>query len=140
LLESNKEKGRMGLALAISYFTFCGYTVSTPLNDTQWYDLIIEKNGRLETVQCKFTGSKDNSINLKQCGGTSGKAYDSILNHKNLDWLFCADLNMNMYLIPVKDIFASKNTKSIKLNCFPNSNGRGFQTYLYKVEIPNLLV
>ena len=34
----------------IAYFTSEGYTISTPLNDTQWYDLIIEKNGKFETV------------------------------------------------------------------------------------------
>jgi hypothetical protein len=32
--------------MAIAYFTDKGYTVSTPLNDTQWYDLIIERNGK----------------------------------------------------------------------------------------------
>ena len=48
-LESNKSKGRFGLAMAmaIAYFTSEGYTISTPLNDTQWYDLIIERDGNL---------------------------------------------------------------------------------------------
>lgn len=44
ILESNKNKGRFGLAMAIAYFTSEGYTISTPLNDTQWYDLIISGN------------------------------------------------------------------------------------------------
>lgn len=43
LLETNKAKGNAGLSLAIAYFGTNGYTVSTPLNDTQWYDLIVEK-------------------------------------------------------------------------------------------------
>ena len=41
--------------MAINYFTCQGYTVSLPLNDTQWYDLVIEKEGILQTVQCKAT-------------------------------------------------------------------------------------
>ena len=53
LFDTNKDKGRAGLSLAIAY----GYSVNIPLNDTQWYDLIIEKNGKFETVQCKATGS-----------------------------------------------------------------------------------
>ena len=43
LLETNKDKGRAGLSLAIAYYGTQGYTISLPLNDTQWYDLIIEK-------------------------------------------------------------------------------------------------
>ena len=41
---SNKEKGNAGLGLAIAYFSANGYTVSIPLNDTQDYDIIIEKS------------------------------------------------------------------------------------------------
>ena len=41
---SNKEKGNTGLGIAIAYYTSNGYTVSIPLNDTQDYDLIVDKN------------------------------------------------------------------------------------------------
>lgn len=78
--------------MAIAYFTSKGYTISTPLNDTQWYDLIIERDGKFETVQCKCTGSKDNEISLRSCGGTKGSIYDSVLNHSGLDYLFCVDI------------------------------------------------
>ena len=40
---SNKEKGNSGLGMAIAYFSTNGYVVSIPLNDTQDYDLVIEK-------------------------------------------------------------------------------------------------
>lgn len=45
-----KITGRIGLSMAINYFTIKGYTVSLPINDTQWYDLIVEKDGKFETV------------------------------------------------------------------------------------------
>lgn len=32
---TNKQLGRIGLSIAINYFTINGYTVSLPLNDTQ---------------------------------------------------------------------------------------------------------
>ena len=41
--DNNKEKGNSGLGMAIAYFSTRGYTVSIPLNDTQDYDLVIEK-------------------------------------------------------------------------------------------------
>lgn len=44
-MRTNKEKGRIGLSLAIAYFGKNGYTINIPLNDTQWYDLVVEKNG-----------------------------------------------------------------------------------------------
>lgn len=43
LLETNKDKGRAGLSLAIAYYGTQGYTISLPLNDTQWYDLIMKR-------------------------------------------------------------------------------------------------
>ena len=50
---TNKQKENCGLGMAIAYFSTNGYTVSIPLNDTQDYDLIVEKNGILQRVQVK---------------------------------------------------------------------------------------
>lgn len=132
-LETNRDKGRAGLSLAISYFSLNGYTVSLPMNDTQWYDMIVEKDGIFQTVQCKFTGSKDNSISLRSCGGTKGKEYDNVRNHP-LDLLFCADKDLHMYVIPMKDLLEAGNMNSIKLKTEPNSNSQGFNTYQYLVQ------
>ena len=52
--ETNKEKGNSGLGMAIAYFSTKGYTVSIPLNDTQDYDLVLEKDGHLKMVQVKL--------------------------------------------------------------------------------------
>lgn len=71
-----------------------------PLNDTQWFDFIVEKDNTFQTVQCKFTSSQDNAVILTSSGGTDGRKYDSILNHP-VDILFCADKEKNMYVIPV---------------------------------------
>ena len=35
-IDTNKERGRAGLCLAIAYFGANGYTVSLPINDTQY--------------------------------------------------------------------------------------------------------
>lgn len=51
--------------MAIAYFTSNDYTVSIPLNDTQDYDLIIEKNNVLKTVQVKATGCKQSMAFIK---------------------------------------------------------------------------
>lgn len=117
--------------MAINYFTCQGYTVSIPMNDTQWYDLIIEKDGKFETVQCKATQTENDLISFRSTGGTNGSVYDNLLNHSELDYLFCVNKDFNMWLIPVKDI-ATKN--SIRLRTEPNVNNQGFETYRYQVK------
>lgn len=134
LFDTNKDKGRAGLSLAIAYFGANGYSVNIPLNDTQWYDLIIEKDGKFETVQCKATSSKDGAISLRNTGGTKGSVYDNVTNHP-LTWLFCINQDGEMWNIPMEDLlkFGSKN--QITLRTEPTSNNQGFQTYKYMVKI-----
>lgn len=134
VIETNKDKGRAGMALALAYFGANGYTVSIPLNDTQWYDLIIEKNGVFQTVQCKFTASKNKEISLRSTGGTKGTAYDSVLDHP-LDLLFCADDEQNLFVIPMQDLIDAGNKKSLALRTAPTVNRQGFNTYKYLVRI-----
>lgn len=126
-----KQTGRIGLSMAINYFTCKGYTISIPLNDTQWYDLIIEKDGKFETVQCKATQTQSDKIDFRSTGGTKGTSYDNLLNHSVLDWLFCVNKDLNMWLIPIKDI---TTTKQITLRTEPTKNNQGFQTYKYLVS------
>lgn len=133
LFETNRDKGRAGMALAIGYFGSHGYTVNVPLNDTQWYDLVIEKDGIFQTVQCKATGSKDNSIGLRSAGGTNGSTYDNVLSHA-VDLLFCLSGEQQIYIIPVEDIRNSGNVNQITLRTQPNKNGQGFDTSKYLVS------
>lgn len=80
---TNKQKGNCGLGMAIAYFSTNGYTVQIPLNDTQDYDLIVEKNGILQRVQVKATGcigkGGNYQVALKSCGGTKGKTYKTVI-------------------------------------------------------------
>ena len=129
---NRKQIGRIGLSMAINYFIVKGYTVSLPMNDTQWYDLVIEKDGKFETVQCKATQTATKTIDFRSTGGTKGTVYDNLLNHPELDLLFCVDGDFNMWLIPVNEITTKQR---ITLRTEPTKNGQGFQTYGYRVQI-----
>lgn len=135
IFETNKDKGRVGMALGIAYFGANGYTVNIPLNDTQWYDFIAEKDGKFYTVQCKATGSANNVISLKSSGGTKGTTYDNVIDH-DVDYLFCLDKEQNMFVIPVEDIKANGNIKQITLKTevskFANSTTLQTAQYLVK--------
>ena len=112
---SNKEKGNSGLGMAIAYFSTKGYTVSIPLNDTQDYDLVVEKDNRLQRVQVKATGCigkcGNYQVALKSCGGTRGTTYKTILE-TNIDLVFILTAKKEIYLIP-KDRISNVSTLSL---------------------------
>ena len=116
VFDTNKEKGNSALGIAIAYFSLNGYTVSIPLNDTQDYDLVIEKNNLLKTVQVKSTGCKTKhgvyQVALKSCGGTKGDTYKTLVE-TNVDYLFIFDADKEMFLIPCVDI---KNKATLNLS------------------------
>lgn len=67
--ESNykSHQGNVGLGRAIAYYTEKGYTVMLPLNDTQKYDLVIDKDGLLQRVSVKttqFIANKKNEFSV----------------------------------------------------------------------------
>jgi hypothetical protein len=57
----NKRKGNLAVASAIAHFIAEGYTVSIPLADTAKYDLVVERNGIFQAVQCKYAGYERSS-------------------------------------------------------------------------------
>lgn len=113
--ETNKEKGNSSLGIAIAYFSTNGYTVSIPLNDTQDYDLVVEKESKFYSIQVKSTDCKTKygnyQVALKSCGGTKGTTYKTIID-TNIDFVFIVTSEMSMYLIPKKEI---KNKSTINL-------------------------
>ena len=132
---NRKQIGRIGLSMAINCFTCQGYTVSLPMNDTQWYDLVIEKDGIFKTVQCKATQTENGEISLRNTGGTKGTVYDNVTNHSELDYLFCVNKDLEMWCIPLEDIIKAGNRNRIALRNIPTANNQGFQTYKYRVRI-----
>lgn len=112
--ETNKEKGNTGLGIAIAYYTSNGYTVSIPLNDTQDYDLIVDKNNELNRVQVKSTSCKKNGnyqVALKSCGGTKGKTYKTVID-TDIEELFILTEDLSIYIIPKMKI-CNKSTLSL---------------------------
>lgn len=112
---TNKEKGNSSLGIAIAYYSSNGYTVSIPLNDTQDYDLIVDKNNVLKKVQVKSTSCKTKygnyQVALKSCGGTKGRTYKTVVE-TNIDELFILTEDLNMYIIPVESL-KNKSTLNI---------------------------
>ena len=71
------------------------------------YDLVIEKDGIFQKVQCKATGSTDGKIDFRITSGKqNGTTIGSLLN-SSIDILFCLNQNGTMYNIPFKEILKS---------------------------------
>lgn len=118
-LNTNKEKGNTGLGIAIAYYASNGYIVSIPLNDTQDYDLIVDKDNFIKRVQVKSTGCKTKygnyQVALKSCGGTKGKTYKTVIE-SNIEELFILTEELGMYIIP-KEELQNKSTLNICSLC-----------------------
>jgi len=112
---TNKQRGNCELGIAIGYFSTNGYTVSIPLNDTQDYDLLIDKDNEIKRVQVKYTSCKTKygnyQVALKSCGGTKGTTYKTVVD-TNVDYLFVATDQLGMYLIPIEEI-TNKSTLNL---------------------------
>ncbi len=112
---SNKEKGNTGLGIAIAYYSANGYTVSIPLNDTQDYDLIVDKDNILKKIQVKATSCKTKynryQVALKSCGGTKGETYKTVVD-TNIDEVFIVTDSLGLFKIPIEVI---KNKATLNL-------------------------
>lgn len=112
---TNKQRENCGLGIAIGYFSTNGYTVSIPLNDTQDYDLLIDKDNKIKSVQVKYTTCKTKygnyQVALKSCGGTKGTTYKTVVD-TNVDFLFIATNQLDMYLIPKEEV-TNKSTLNL---------------------------
>ena len=123
LSDCNKNIGNSSLGIAISYFTCNGYVVSIPLNDTQDYDLVVEKDSKLYRVQVKGTSFKTKfgvyQVALKSSGGTKGIVYKTVKD-TNVELLFVVTSDNRLYLIPISEI---KNSYTLNL-------GKEYDKYL----------
>ena len=105
--ESNykSHQGNVGLGRAIAYYTSQCIPVLLPLNDTQKYDLVVDKDGKLQRVSVKTTKGKNKSgkyfnVMLKNCGGSSKKSIIRKFDNTSCDILFIVTIDGTMYEIP----------------------------------------
>lgn len=112
--ENPNEQGNIGLGDAIRYFTWNRYIVSPPLNDSQEYDLLVErKDEGIKKVQVKTS-------KYKRYGGiyivdlrTKARNYMKMGNEVTYDILYILCDNQDRYVIPKKDLQNLKNSLTL---------------------------
>jgi hypothetical protein len=80
-----------------------------PLNDTQKYDLVIDKDNKLQRVSVKTTQGLNPSgesyvVQLKNSGGSSGKSVIRHFDNTSCDIVFIVTRDNKLYEIPASDI------------------------------------
>lgn len=123
---TNKDQGNIGLAKAMYELQVLGYRTSIPFTENQKYDLICEKDCKLNRVQIKTTRQKSKYgvyvANLRTLGGN--QSFHTITKRKKGDYellYILTDENVS-YLIPDKAITA---TNAVSL-------GVGMEKYIIK--------
>jgi len=117
--KTSKDQGNIGLAKAIYELQLLGYRVSVPITENQKYDLICDKDDKLNRVQIKTTKhtsvNKSNcyKVNLRTLGGN--QSYHTAKKRAVGDYelLYVLTDNNTSYLIP-DDAF--KNGNNLSLN------------------------
>lgn len=98
------KQGNIGMGEAIRYFTREGYVVSLPLNDSQWYDIIVEKDGNFKIIQVKsvsFSIAGVSRVTVKTSTVTQGGTKHYKYLNPKIDLIFIHDLNTGFnYLVP----------------------------------------
>lgn len=97
------DKGVIGMAKAILEYQLAGYTVSVPLVDANEYDLVVEKDGVFQSVQCKATSSfardgKTFRVGLRSIRTNTKRT--TVKNRGKYDLLFVLCSNGTCYSIP----------------------------------------
>lgn len=111
---NSKQQGDIGVAQAIAYYTKNGYICSFPLTDNSKYDLIVDKNNKLERVQVKTSGSLSKygvyQVQLRTLGGNSSwSGVVTRISSEYVDKVFIYSLSGKMYEFP-STLLEGRNT------------------------------
>lgn len=83
------------------------YSCLNPINDTQKYDIAIDKEG-LKRVSVKTTQHQTSNgnyeVSLKNCGGSSGTSKIRHFDNSTCDIVFIVVITGDMYEIPSSEL------------------------------------
>jgi len=106
---NSKRKGSIAVGEAIRYFTKNNNSVLVPVSDCDKYDLVIDHDGVLKRIQCKYSDDKEKSgafiVDLRTFGGYRDKTYHTRYLKGDFDLLFVYCSNGNSYLIPEEKLW-----------------------------------
>jgi len=118
-----KRKGDLGVAMVMSDAMKKGHKVAIPVGEDWPFDLIVQRNGVLERVQCKYTESNGAFVEVK-CRSTNG-FLDYRYTDKDIDWLAVYDKTTDRcYYLPASLLGEGKTELRLRLKPTKKGNYR----------------
>ncbi len=120
-MAETKRKGTLAELIVLREAVQRGYRVAIPFGEDGPWDLVVERNGCLERVQCKYTVS-DGRVVLVKCESTNNwmtKQYRS----DQIEWIVVYDATSDRcYFVPSKLLGGGRSTILLRLE--PPRNGQ----------------
>ena len=123
-MAETKEKGDLGAAMVMADVLRRGYKVAIPVGEDWRYDLIVLRKGKLERLQCKYTDSGGEVVNVK-CRSTNN--WSTIkYTEDDVDWLAVYDKHTDRcYYIRGKVLGGGRAQLSLRLSTPKNNQTKG---------------
>ena len=106
---NTKRKGSLAIGEAIVYFTKNNKSVFVPVSDCDKYDIVIDQEGALKRIQCKYSDDREKSgafiVDLRTFGGYREKTYHIKYIKGDFDYLFIYCSNGDKFLIPAEKLW-----------------------------------
>jgi len=119
-MAETKRKGDIGEAMIVADALRRGYKVALPVGEDWRYDLIVLRKGVLERVQCKYTESNGEIVEVR-CRAMNGRCtfrYSST----SVDWIAVYDKTTDKcYYVPSSLLGAGRATVWLRLT-LPRNN------------------
>ena len=123
VLAYSKQKGNIGEAKCLAKMVELGVPVCLPFGDNERYDMVIERNGKLEKIQIKYSSQKasDGSVIFKTSSSTNhttNKHYSTYENDIDA-FLLYNGVTDDVYYLPISIVGSQK---TITLRTAPSKN------------------
>lgn len=120
-MAETKTKGDLGQAMIMAEAMKRGYKVAIPVGEDWRYDLIVLRQGKLERVQCKYTESDGQYINVRCRSSNNWQTLKYTADE--IDWLAVYDKTTDQcYFVPASELGDGKSELHLRVQ--PPKNGQ----------------
>lgn len=120
-MAETKRKGQVAELAVMAAAVDRGYRVAIPYGEDAPYDLVVERHGRLERVQCKYTVSDGRVIQVR-CRSTNNwltTRYTQV----DVEWIATYDVTTGRcYFVPATLLGEGRSVLHLRL--VPATNGQ----------------
>ena len=119
-----QRKGDIATTQAIATFTVIGFDVSIPVTESAAYDLIVDDGEALRRVQCKYCGTANGKVDLRNIHSNSSGYVVKFVPPNTYDWLYILSKDGCEYL--VRRCLHGRNSLSLSQADLLRADGTAF--------------